>query len=189
MQSPLRLIVALVLVALPLLELALLIKAGQAFGFWPVVLTVISTGLLGARIIQTQGIATIRRVSDALESGREPHRELADGALRLLAGGLLLLPGPLTDTTGALLMIAPLRSFLATVIFARATTFAGTARGSKRWPPGSGQGPGRGPDPHHPDSPDRGSLDDGEIIEGEFERLDERTVDPARHPPRRPRSE
>lgn len=173
MQSPLRLIVALVLLALPLLELALLIKAGQAFGFWPVVLTVIVTGFAGARIIQTQGIATFRRISEAVENGREPHRELADGALRLLAGVLLLLPGPITDTVGALLMIPPLRALAASAIFARATMFSATVRKHGSAPP-------------QPDRPDRTSASDGQIIEGEFERIEERTVDPSRYPSRRP---
>ncbi len=185
MQSPFRLIVALVLLALPLLELALLIKAGQAFGLWPVVLTILGTGFLGARIIQTQGIATFRRISEALENGREPHRELADGALRLLAGGLLVLPGPLTDTAGALLMIPPLRSVVANAIFSRATTF----RGSVRQRHGQTGDPGQGSAPRHADRPDRASASDSQVIEGEFERIEERTVDPSRYPPRKPRDE
>lgn len=173
MQSPLRLIVALVLLALPLLELALLIKAGQAFGFWPVVLSIVVTGFLGATVVRTQGIATFRRISDALEQGREPHRELVDGALRLLAGVLLLLPGPITDSLGALLMIPPLRSLLAGLMLAKATSFAPRTRPPER--------ESRAPGQPHP-----ASSADGPVIEGEFERIEERTVDPSRFPPRRP---
>ncbi|MEQ1713301.1 MAG: FxsA family protein, partial [Hyphomicrobium sp.] len=173
MQSPFRLIVSLVLLALPLLEIALLIKAGQAFGFWPVVGTIIVTGFAGARIIQTQGIATFRRISEALDHGREPHRELADGALRLVAGVLLLLPGPMTDTLGALLMVPPLRSLAANALFARAAWF-GTAiyRGPPRRPPSTHS---------HPPA-DHSGASDAQVIEGEFKRIDERTVDPGRRP-------
>lgn len=187
MQSPLRLIIALVLLALPLLEIAVLIKAGQAFGFWPVVLTVIATGFLGAKVIQTQGMATFRRISDALEAGREPHRELADGALRLFAGLMLLLPGLLTDTIGLLLMVPPLRALIANLVFARAVIFGSSVRRTtrRRWPAGE-QGPQRDTASRHAERHDRQFPSDGQIIEGEFERIDERTVDPSRPPPRQP---
>lgn len=187
MQSPLRLIVALVLLALPLLEIAVLIKAGQAFGFWPVVLTVIASGFLGAKVIQTQGMATFRRISDALEAGREPHRELADGALRLFAGLMLLLPGLLTDTVGLLLMVPPFRALIANVFFARAVRFGSSVRRTTRhrWP-AEDRGPQRDGTPRHPERHDRPPVGEGQIIEGEFERIDERTVDTSRRPPHHP---
>lgn len=180
MQSPSKLIVALALVALPLLELALLIKAGQSFGFWPVVLAVIGTGILGSYIIRTQGIATFRRISEALENDREPHRELADGALRLLAGVLLLLPGPITDSLGALLMISPLRSLAAGLMFAKAAKFGAGVRSSTR------RTSGEGSRVRDPGQPDPAASSDGPVIEGEFERIEERTVDPSRFPKHRP---
>lgn len=183
MQSPLRTILALVLLALPLLEIALLIKLGQGLGFWPVVLGIVATGLLGIAIIRTQGIATFRRMTAALEQDREPHRELADGALRLLSGVLLLLPGPITDMAGALLLVPAVRRLAADAFFARAIVFGGA-----RWRHADTSGPA-GPRPGGRDAgrrPDRRVATDVEIIEGEYERIEERTIDPARRPPATP---
>lgn len=167
MQSPVRLVLLLLLVALPLVEIALIIKLGQVLGFWPVVLAILLTGIGGARIIQTQGLATFRRLSEALASNIEPHKALADGALLLLAGVLLILPGPLCDAAGLVLLLAPVRSLATRVIFSRIVIVRG--------------GAGR-PEPEQPwhsgGDQDRRQPVDGTIIEGEFERIDERTIDP-----------
>lgn len=165
MQPPSRLIIGLVLIALPLIEIALLIKSGQLIGFWPVILIVVSTGLVGARIIRTQGVATFRRISEAIAAGREPHDALANGALLLLAGGLLLLPGPITDLSGMILLSPAIRQWIAGTVFKPA--IFGEASSTRRQ---SASPPDKARHPH------RRSADDT-IIEGEFERLDERTVD------------
>lgn len=176
MQSPLRLVVVLVLLAIPLAEIALLIKLGQRVGFWPVVTAVAITGLAGVRVIQTQGLATFRRMSSALVNGKEPHRELVDGALLLLAGVLLVLPGPIGDICGLMLLLPPVRSLLVGAIFARATVFRGSEAGGD-----AGSERGRDADPGMRDRPAAGT-----VIEGEFERLDERTIDPQDRPPSDP---
>lgn len=172
MHPPFRLITGLVLIALPLIEIALLIKSGQWLGFWPVILIIVSTGLLGARIIRTQGVATFRRISESMAAGREPHDALANGALLLLSGGLLVLPGPLTDTVGLILLVAPIRQWIARTVFKPASV--GPASNTWRQPGASrantGDDIGRRRRP-------RGSEN---VIEGEFERIDEHTVDPAK---------
>lgn len=170
MQSPLRLVVVLAFLALPLLEIALLIKLGQILGFWPVVLTIVLTAIAGAKIIQTQGLSTFRRMSDALAQDREPHTALAHGALLLLAGVLLVLPGPMSDLAGLVLLLPPVRDVLAKALFARAVIVRG------RFEESVYRGGTATTDAHarpHGDT----------IIEGEFERLDERSVDPAPRPP------
>lgn len=171
MDSPFRLVFGLLVLALPLLEIAALIKLGQVWGFWPVVLVIVATGILGLRIIQSQGLATFGRIQDAMAAGREPHEALADGALRLLAGVLLLLPGPMTDTLGLLLLAPPIRRFLAGAMFRNAVvTSSWTVRETSRT-----AAPGR----------QRPPPGGGKVIEGEFERLDDEPADP-KHVPRVP---
>lgn len=165
MQPPSRLIIGLVLIALPLIEIALLIKSGQMIGFWPVILIVVITGLVGARIIRTQGVATFRRISEAIAAGREPHDALANGALLLLAGGLLLLPGPITDLSGMILLIPAIRQWIGRTVFKPAIFAQASSTRRQSEPP-----------PDQARHRDRQRPDDT-IIEGEFERLDERTVD------------
>jgi UPF0716 protein FxsA len=179
MQSPLRLVAGLVLLALPLLEVALLIKLGQSLGFWPVVIGVLVTGILGVRLIRTQGLATVQRVSDALARDEEPHSALADGALKLLSGILLLLPGPLTDIAGLALLVPPLRGLLASVLFRNAVFVT-------RGPRPAASKPGHEADERWRQRTAHGERDGGAgtVIDGEFERLDERPLDPRRVGPK-----
>lgn len=100
---------ALVLVAVPLVELALLVWLGRRIGFLPTVALVLVTGVLGAALARHQGLATLARFRAALDARRLPHRELVDGVLILAAAILLITPGVLTDTAGFLLLVPPLR--------------------------------------------------------------------------------
>lgn len=100
---------ALVLVAVPLVELALLVWLGRRIGFLPTVALVLVTGVVGAALARHQGLASLARFRAALDARRLPHRELVDGVLVLAAALLLVSPGVLTDATGFLLLVPPLR--------------------------------------------------------------------------------
>ena len=52
------------------------------------------------------------RVRDMVDQGETPALEVLDGALLLIAGLMLILPGFLTDALGFLLLIPPLRRLL-----------------------------------------------------------------------------
>ncbi len=89
----------------PLVELALLIKLGQAVGLGNTLAVVILTGLIGAALARAEGFGVLRRIQMELASGQLPGDSLLDGAL-VLAGGLLLLtPGLITDTFGLVLLL------------------------------------------------------------------------------------
>lgn len=107
-----RFAVLLLFVAYPLLELALLIRAGQAWGFWPVLGTIIGTGLLGVALIRRQGFKVAEKISAELNAGREPIAPLADSGLVLAAGALLISPGLIGDALGLLLLIPPVRTLI-----------------------------------------------------------------------------
>lgn len=57
MIFPLKFALGLALLALPIVEIALLIKAGAAFGFWPVFLWIIATAVVGSGVIQRSGLS------------------------------------------------------------------------------------------------------------------------------------
>ena len=63
------------------------------------------TTRLRAWLLRREGIRTWRALSEALRTGQMPSREIADGALVLVGGTLLLLPGFLTDVVGFLLVL------------------------------------------------------------------------------------
>ena len=63
--------------------------------------------ILGSWLIRHEGARAWRALREALDSGRMPAKELADGALILIGGTLMLAPGFVTDAFGVL-MILPL---------------------------------------------------------------------------------
>lgn len=92
-------------IALPLVELALLIRLGGWIGYWPTIGIVFLTGLVGAGLAQQQGGSVIRRIRGELQGGRMPVQALLDGLLVLIGGVVLLTPGVLTDLLGIMLLI------------------------------------------------------------------------------------
>lgn len=104
-----RRLVALVLVALfigmPLLEIYVLVQVGQVIGAWWTILLLLLDSILGTMLIRHEGSRAWRALREALGSGRMPARELADGALILVGGTLMLAPGFVTDAFGVLLIL------------------------------------------------------------------------------------
>jgi UPF0716 protein FxsA len=102
-------ILFLLFIAVPLLEIYLLIEVGSVIGAMPTVLMVVFTAMLGAILMQAQGISTLRRVQEATERGELPAVEMLEGFCLLLGGILLLIPGFFTDFIGFLCLVTPLR--------------------------------------------------------------------------------
>lgn len=102
----------LIFVAVPLLELAILLRIGQWIGLMPTVAMVVATGVGGAALARHQGIRAFLAVQRELASGRLPGRSLLDGLAILVGGALLLTPGVLTDLVGFSLLIPVSRRWL-----------------------------------------------------------------------------
>jgi UPF0716 protein FxsA len=153
-RTEMPLILLIVLIAVPLLELAVIIKVGGSIGVLPTILLLVGVAILGTVLLRSQSRMALRRASEALSSGRPPVDSVVDAVGLLIAGALMLTPGFLTDIIGLLLLIPPLRRRLARWIFAKAAgrvVFGGT---------GFNRGPEKRPGP-------------GTVIEGEFRRIDE----------------
>ena len=97
-------------IVVPIAELAVILAIGHSIGFLPTLLLVAAFSLGGAWLAKREGLSAWRRLRRALEEGRVPTAEAADGALILLAGALLLTPGFLTDVAGVLLLLPPVRA-------------------------------------------------------------------------------
>jgi len=98
---------------IPAMELYLLITIGSYVGALPTVMIIAVTGFAGAWLAKREGIAVLQQLADELARGVPPASRLAEGAL-VIAGGLLLItPGVLTDLTGFLLILPPSRRFVA----------------------------------------------------------------------------
>lgn len=98
--------------AVPLVELFLLIQIGQLLGIFPTILIVIGTGVVGAFLARTQGLAVIKKLQDKLNHGGIPTDELLDGAILLVSGALLITPGLITDLLGFTGLIPPARTII-----------------------------------------------------------------------------
>jgi UPF0716 protein FxsA len=103
---------AVLFILVPLAELAAIIVVGKTIGVLATLLLLLGFSLAGAWLAKRQGMVAWRRFQLALAEGRVPTREVADGAMVLLAGALLLIPGFLTDVLGLLLLIPVSRALL-----------------------------------------------------------------------------
>jgi UPF0716 protein FxsA len=113
------LLLLLLILALPTLELYVLMRMGALLGTLPTILLVLATAILGAQLMHRQGLGVLGRVRRALDQGEVPALELLDGAMVLLGGLLLLIPGFITDTLGFLCLIPPLRHLLLAALLRR----------------------------------------------------------------------
>lgn len=96
----------------PLLELAVLIQVGSAIGVLPTLLLVIGSAVLGSLLLRVAGIATAWRAREKLARGELPEQEVLEGLLIAVGGGLLLLPGFISDLFGVLCLIPFTRRLL-----------------------------------------------------------------------------
>ncbi len=97
---------------IPVIDLALLLRISQWIGFWWTVALIVGTALIGSYLSKREGLAVWRRLQDQLSAGGLPGRELLDGVIILIAGGLLIAPGVLTDTMGILGLFPPTRALI-----------------------------------------------------------------------------
>ncbi|RLP23753.1 FxsA family protein [Mesorhizobium sp. YM1C-6-2] len=132
-------VIPLFLLALPFLEIAGFVVVGQQIGLFYTLALVVAAGVLGAVLLRVQGFGVMTRVRRELDAGGDPSRELAHGAMILLAGVLLLIPGFITDIVGLLLFLPPVRDaawrFLRSRVSVSTRGFGGFAA--------SGTGPSR----------------------------------------------
>ena len=103
-------LLVLALVVVPLVELYVLIQVGQELGALPTIAALVVVSLVGAALLRREGRRTWQAFRDATARGRVPGREVADGALVLFGGALLLTPGFVTDLVGLLLVLPPTRA-------------------------------------------------------------------------------
>ncbi|WP_244928192.1 FxsA family protein [Nocardioides sp. W7] len=138
-------------VVVPLAELYVLIQVGQVIGAWWTILLLVLDSILGTWLIRREGGRALSALRTALESGRMPARELADGALLLVGGTLMLSPGFVTDLFGILLILPVTRP-----VFRRILTRVVTARLLATSLGPNAQRPGPGSD---------GSVVRGEVVD------------------------
>jgi len=105
-------IVVLVLLLWAALELFVAIKVADAIGVLATVVLLLLSWPLGSWALRSQGRAAWRRLGAAVSAGRSPGREVLDGALVVLGGALLIVPGFISDVLGVLALLPPTRALM-----------------------------------------------------------------------------
>jgi UPF0716 protein FxsA len=136
------------LLVVPILEITTIIAVGKVIGGWQTFALLVAESALGAWLVRREGARAWSALKGALRTGQMPSRQLADAALVLVGGTLLLTPGFLTDIVGFFFILPVTRPL------ARRALEAAVARRLlgglvSRWPGGGPSGPppgGSGPD-------------------------------------------
>jgi UPF0716 protein FxsA len=92
-------------IAIPVVELYILIEVGKKIGSLATIGIIILTGILGTYLIKSQGFMILRKIQNDLNEGIMPGDSLIQGAIILLGGVLLLTPGFITDITGFIFLM------------------------------------------------------------------------------------
>lgn len=164
-----RLALLVMFLVVPVVELAILIQLGQSIGLLWTVALVVGTAFLGSSVLYRQGLATMLRGMESLARGVPPVGPMAEGVVLLLAGALLLTPGLLTDLVGATLLVPGIRRWIARKGFERLL-----GAGSMTIVEGHEVHEHRNWEVHRESGGSKPKEQEGPIIEGEYERLDER---------------
>ncbi len=93
------------MVALPFLEIYLIVQVGQLIGVWWTLAILVGEAVLGAWLMRREGTRAWKALNEAFASGKMPTGELADTALILVGGVLLVMPGFITDIFGLLFLL------------------------------------------------------------------------------------
>ncbi len=117
-------IILVLFIAMPIIEIAVLIKVGGAIGLLPTLAIIIVTALVGTFLLRQQGLSTLNRARNRLASGQLPAEQMMEGMLLVVGGVLLLTPGFVTDAFGLFCLFPLTRQWLAGRIAARSFAFA-----------------------------------------------------------------
>ena len=119
-------------VGIPIAEIALFIYVGGRLGLLTTLVIIVLTAVVGSALVARQGADAVAQVQAAFFEARFPTKELAHGAMIVVAGAFLVTPGFLTDGLGFLLLVPPVRE---------AARLALSRRFSGRWVVRSGPRP------------------------------------------------
>ena len=99
-------------IAIPIIEVILFITVGKYIGLWNTIFIIITTGIIGAILVKSQGITILNNALEEIRSNKMPILSIFEGVAILIAGAFLLTPGFLTDTIGCVLLIPKARNII-----------------------------------------------------------------------------
>ncbi len=133
-------------IAVPLIEIFVLVQVGDEIGALNTVILVVLTAMLGLALLRRQGVKALQDAQRKMAEGTLPAKELVEGVFLAVGGALLLTPGFVTDALGFCCLIPGLRHFLVAGLIKRLRIVQTPVSGSE--------------------------SKDGHTIEGQFDRED-----------------
>tara|TARA_B100001248_G_scaffold20667_1_gene13868 strand:+ start:1767 stop:2189 length:423 start_codon:yes stop_codon:yes gene_type:complete len=107
----------LIFIALPAIEIFLMIKIGGEIGALNTVALIFLTAITGIYYARIQGIQTLRSGIINLYQNKAPFYDMLSGASIAFAAFLLIVPGFFTDFIGFLILVPLTRRLLFKIIF------------------------------------------------------------------------
>ncbi|MBL3641268.1 membrane protein FxsA [[Brevibacterium] frigoritolerans] len=104
------------IIAMPVVEIIVLLLSGNLIGFWPTLFLIVATGLIGAYLAKRQGMETWRKAQEQIRYGMMPGNEIIDGICIFIGAALLLSPGLISDIMGLILVFPPTRNLLKPIV-------------------------------------------------------------------------
>mgnify|MGYP001285945789 CR=1 FL=1 len=99
------------IIAIPLVEIYLLIKVGGIIGAFNTIFLIFFTAITGVYFARLEGLNAVRSGFSQLVKNELPIYEIISGAALAFAALLLIIPGFLTDLVGFLLIVPVTRKF------------------------------------------------------------------------------
>ncbi|WP_028004074.1 FxsA family protein [Sinorhizobium meliloti] len=134
-----RFLIPLVILGLPLAEIAGFVAVGREIGVAMTLLLVFASAVAGIMLLRIQGFGVLRRVQEAARTGNDPGLDVLGGVLIFIAAILLIVPGFISDLVGLLIFLPPVRRAIAAFLRRRMTILSsatGFYRSSRRQSPG-----------------------------------------------------
>ncbi|MBO2536913.1 FxsA family protein [Rummeliibacillus suwonensis] len=105
------------LIAVPIVEIAVVLLSGKLIGAIPTLLLIVGTGVLGVYLAKTKGLNAFQQLKREIEKGRAPGDAIIDGVLTFIGSIVLILPGFISDIIGILLVIPITRKLFKPAIY------------------------------------------------------------------------
>lgn len=144
-------VVFILLLCLPVIEIAVLISVGGLIGLPLTILFVLLTAVIGTFLLRQQGLSLLFSAQEQVSQGQLPAQTMAEGVVVAVGGALLLTPGFVTDAMGFMCLIPVTRHLMVELLkkgfVAKGGVYVSTQQGA------------------------RGSSNDGGVtIDGEYKR-------------------
>ncbi|MCK5689238.1 FxsA family protein [Myxococcota bacterium] len=104
----------LLFVSIPVLEIWVLVRVGQAVGTLPTIALVILTAAIGSTLARREGARAMQTYFESSSRGEIPTAAMANGLAVFLGGAMLLTPGFVTDAFGLSLLLPWTRQLMLT---------------------------------------------------------------------------